>query len=479
MKNLENLFSVAIVGRPNVGKSTLFNRLCGKKLALTDDIAGVTRDRKDSLAKIADLEFKITDTAGLENIFDDSLESRMRSQTEKALQISDLILFVIDSKTGLAMLDYHFAKLLRSFNKNVILLANKSEGKNSSDGFYESYSLGLGDPIPISAEHNEGMIDLYEAITPYYDEFQKNNTNDNMEVKIDTLSDDIEDIDDENIVNKTTKEILDGRSLKLTIVGRPNAGKSTLINSLLGEDRLLTGAEAGITRDSISIDWKYDDVKIQLVDTAGLRKKSNVWGRLERMSVADTNRSINFSQIVILLLDANLLIEKQDLTIAQKVIEEGRGLVLVINKWDTINNGQKTLKDFKDRISISLPQVKGVPIITISAKTGRNLNKIIPSVFNVFEHWNSRVSTSQLNRWLINIQEKHPAPLVQGKRIKIKYGAQTKIKPPTFTLFTNKPTNLPQSYIRYISNGIREQFNIKATPIRIHLKKGKNPYANE
>ncbi len=470
----DKLFSLAIVGRPNVGKSTLFNRLAGKKLAIIDDLPGVTRDRKETRGQLVDLVFKLIDTAGLEEAFDETLEARMREQTDKALADADCILFMIDSQAGIMPMDEHFAHIMRSMDKPVILIANKSESKASEHGVYESYALGLGDPVCISAEHGEGMANLFEALQPHTDKFYEENPlpSEDDEDEKDNFNYDVEEIQEETI-----ESLLRGKPLQLAIVGRPNAGKSTLINALVKEERLLTGPEAGITRDSIAIDWNSNGIPIKLVDTAGLRRRSKIDGRIEKFSAMDTHRAIKYAQIVILMLDANLLMEKQDLTIAQEVVKEGRGLVIAINKWDMVEDPAKTLKAFEDRLEISLPQVKGVPVITISAKTKRNLSKIIPKAIEVFKLWNKRIPTGKLNRWLEFMQEAHPAPLTNGRRIRMRYATQIKTRPPTFMLFTNKPADLADSYLRYLANGMRKDFDLPSTPIRMLTKKGDNPYA--
>ena len=442
-------FTVAIIGRPNVGKSTLFNRLVGKKLALVDDTPGVTRDRREGDARIGSLKFKIIDTAGLEESFDDSLEGRMRRQTEVALDEADVALLLIDARAGVTPLDKHFANWLRKIKIPVILLANKCEGKSGEPGLYESFGLGLGDPISLSAEHGEGMGELFDALLP----FEKTDENNP---------------DDE-----------EARPLQLAIVGRPNAGKSTLVNHLIGEDRMLTGPEAGVTRDAIAIEWEFDGQPIKLVDTAGLRRRARVQKKLEKLSVADSLRVIKMAEIVVLLIDAEETFEKQDLTIASHVIEEGRALVLAVNKWDTVKDRAGTMKLIRDRLSISLPQVKGIPVVTLSALTGRGVEKLLPTVLDVYELWNKRVPTSQLNRWLEIMLEQHPPPMAKGRRLKVRYMTQIKARPPTFSLFMSSRGELPVSYIRYLVNGLRQDFNWPAVPIRLYTRTGKNPYVDK
>jgi len=442
-------FTVAIIGRPNVGKSTLFNRLVGKKLALVDDTPGVTRDRREGEANISNLHFRVIDTAGLEERFDDSLEGRMRRQTEIALAEAHVALMLIDARTGITPLDKHFADWLRKSETPVILVANKCEGKAGMPGLMESFSLGLGEPIALSAEHGEGMAELFDVLLP----FEKQEAE--------------EDEQDEE------------KPLQLAIVGRPNAGKSTLVNYLIGEDRMLTGPEAGVTRDAIAVEWNYEGRAIKLVDTAGLRKKARVQKKLEKLSVADSLRVIRMAEVVVLMVDAEETFEKQDLTIAAHVIEEGRALVIAVNKWDTVKDRQGTLKLIRDRLSISLPQVRGVPVVTLSALSGRGVEKLIPTVLEVYELWNTRISTARLNRWLEVMLEQHPPPMAKGRRLKIRYMTQVKARPPTFSLFMSSRGELPESYIRYLINGLREDFKLPAVPIRLFPRTGKNPYADK
>lgn len=442
-------FTVAIIGRPNVGKSTLFNRLVGKKLALVDDTPGVTRDRREGEGSISNLNFRVIDTAGLEERFDDSLEGRMRRQTEIALAEAHVALMLIDAKAGITPLDKHFADWLRKSETPVILVANKCEGKAGMPGLMESFSLGLGEPIALSAEHGEGMAELFDVLLP----FEKQDAE--------------EDEEDEE------------KPLQLAIVGRPNAGKSTLVNHLIGEDRMLTGPEAGVTRDAIAVEWNYEGRAIKLVDTAGLRKKARVQKKLEKLSVADSLRVIRMAEVVVLMVDAEETFEKQDLTIAAHVIEEGRALVIAVNKWDTVKDRQGTLKLIRDRLSISLPQVRGVPVITLSALSGRGVEKLIPAVLEVYELWNTRISTARLNRWLEIMLEQHPPPMAKGRRLKIRYMTQVKARPPTFSLFMSSRGELPESYLRYLVNGLREDFNLPAVPIRLFPRTGKNPYADK
>jgi GTPase len=440
---------LAIVGRPNVGKSTLFNRLAGKKLAIVNDQPGVTRDRRMAEGQLGDLELSLIDTAGFEDVTDESLESRMRAQTERAIEEADLILFVLDSREGVVPLDRIFAELVRKANKPVILIANKSEGRAGQSGAGEAYALGLGEPIMLSAEHGEGMADLYAAVLA-------------SEV---TGGDEEEDEGD--------------KPVRIAIVGRPNAGKSTLVNALIGEDRLLTGPEAGITRDSISIDWEAEGRQIRLVDTAGLRRKARVQEQLEKLSTADTIRAITFAEVVILVMDAANAFETQDLQIADLVEREGRALVFCIAKWDLVENPQERLAELREIADRMLPQVRGAPFVALSAETGRGLDKLMPAVFTIHKNWSTKVKTRDLNDWLGMAVQRHPPPAVNGKRIKPKYAAQLKARPPTFVLFASRAEHMPDHYRRYLIHSIRESFDLPGVPIRITIKSGKNPYADE
>ncbi len=453
-------FTVAVIGRPNVGKSTLFNRLTGKHHAIVDDTPGVTRDRREGDGSISDLKFRLIDTAGLEDAYDDSLEARMRQQTEIAFDEADVALFLIDGRTGLTPIDEHFAKWLRTRDTPVLLLVNKCEGRAGQVGLVESYSLGLGEPIAISAEHGEGLSELYDALSEHAERLAPS-------VSEDFLPEDGN--DDEE----------DDGTLKLAIVGRPNVGKSTMINKLIGEDRMLTGPEAGITRDAIAVAWTYKDREIRLVDTAGLRRKARIKEKLEGMSVGDTLRSIRFAEVVVLVLDANAVLDKQDLTIARHVIEEGRALIIAVNKWDAADDRKASLQRLEDRLQTSLPQVRGVPIVTCSAKTGKGLDRLMPAVLKIYDTWNTRISTGALNRWLFTMTESHPPPLASGRRIRLRYATQAKTRPPTFVLFSSRIEQLPESYNRYLINGIRETFGLNGIPIRMFIRKSDNPYADK
>ena len=448
-------FTVAVIGRPNVGKSTLFNRLTGKRLAIVDNIPGVTRDRREGDGGIAGLDFTVIDTAGLDDAGDGSLEARMREQTERALDDADVALFLIDARAGVTPLDEHFADWLRRHETPVIVVANKCEGGAGQGGLLETYGLGLGDPVALSAEHGEGLDGLYQALLPFASPGDGEETDAGGEAADDAW--------------KT-------KPLKLAIVGRPNAGKSTIINKLLGDERMLTGPEAGITRDSISVSWDWEGHPIRLIDTAGLRRKARVTGKLEGLSVGDALRAIRFAEVVVLTVDATLGLEKQDLSIARLVIEEGRALVLAVNKWDLAKDRKAVMSGIEDRLMTSLPQVRGIPVIPCSAKTGKGMDKLLPEVFSVYETWNRRVETGGLNRWLETMTKAHPPPVAKGRRIKIRYMTQAKTRPPTFIVFASRKDALPESYVRYLINGLRESFDLSAVPIRVHLRAGKNPY---
>ncbi len=459
-------FSVAIIGRPNVGKSTLFNRLVGKRLALVDDTPGVTRDWREGEGRIASLRFRVLDTAGLEDAPEGSLAGRMRRQTEQALRAADVALFLIDARAGVTPMDEHFADLLRKESTPVVLVANKCEGRAGENGLIEAFALGLGDPVPVSAEHGEGMGDLFEALLPYAEEAAARAAGAIRHGEV----------DDEEIEEGEGPEEEDHGPLQLAIVGRPNVGKSTLINRLLGEERLLTGPEAGITRDSIAVDWSFRGRPVKLVDTAGLRRRARVAEKIEKLSGSDTMRAIRFAQVVVLLLDAEQLLEKQDLTIARQVVDEGRALIIAANKWDLVKDGKAALKALHEKLEVSLPQVRGVPVVTISALEGRNLDRLLRAVFDIYDIWRSRISTAKLNDWLLAMTEAHPPPMAAGRRIRLRYATQIKTRPPTFAIWTSRPKELPESYTRYLVNGLREDFGLEGVPLRINLRKGKNPY---
>lgn len=439
---------LAIVGRPNVGKSTLFNRLHGKKVAIVDDTPGVTRDRREARGKLGDLNFTLIDTAGFEDVNDASLESRMREQTQVAIAEADVILFLIDARVGVTPMDKAFAALLRRADKPVVLAANKAEGRAGDTGITEAYALGLGDPIALSAEHGEGMSDLYAAIAPH------------------------EPAAADADANAT-------RPIQLAIVGRPNAGKSTLVNALIGEDRLLVGPEAGITRDSISVDWSWNDKPYKLVDTAGMRKKAKVQEKLERMSVGDSLHAIRFADVCLVVMDSEDAFEKQDVVIADLVEREGRALVYVLAKWDKIADSRAHFEELTLVARERVPQTRGAPIVTIAAQSGVGLDRLMKAVDQAHTDWTARVKTKDLNEWLYETIQRHPPPAVRGKRIKPRYLTQIKSRPPTFVLIASRAEDMPESYKRYLVNGLREAFNLQATPIRLVVKAGKNPFAED
>jgi GTP-binding protein len=442
-------FTVAILGRPNVGKSTLFNRLVGRRTALVDDAPGVTRDRREGQGRIADLEFRVIDTAGLEEAAPATLAGRMRAQTERSLALADVVLLVIDAREGLTEPDRHFAGWLRKSGKPVVLIANKAEGRAELGAVGEAYALGLGDPVPLSAAHGEGFAELYDRLR------------------------DLAPLPDDEIEAEAEAG---ERPLQLAIVGRPNVGKSTLVNRLVGEDRLLTGPEPGITRDAIALEWQWRGRPIRLVDTAGMRRRARVEDPLERLSVADTLRTIRFAGTVVLVLDALQPFERQDLTIANLVAEEGRALVLAANKWDAVKDRAAALKQLRDRVAASLPQLQGVALVPVSGLRGSGLDPLMNAVIAADAVWNRRVPTPLLNRWLGAIQERHPPPLVSGRRLRLRYVTQVNTRPPSFALFASKPGELPDSYRRYLVNALRQDFDLPGTPIRLMLRKGANPY---
>jgi len=472
-------FTVAIIGRPNVGKSTLFNRLVGKRLAIVHDRPGVTRDRREGDGYLLGMHLRLVDTAGLEDAEPGTIESRMREQTEKAIVDADVVLMLIDARAGVTPLDKHFADQLRKIKKPVILVANKCEGKAGMPGLYESYGLGLGEPVPVSAEHNEGLSDLFDALLPHA---PKSSFPDDKDDQDSDFFDEMA-AEDRAAANMDEPEE-DGaedltRTVQLAIVGRPNVGKSTLVNRLLGEDRMITGPEAGLTRDSVSVEWSHGGRPFRLVDTAGLRRRANITDQVEKLSVSDTLHSIRHAMVVALVVDANAILDKQDLTIARMVVEEGRALVLVINKWDAVENKTEAVQRLKDRLESSMPQVRGIATVTISALTGANVDRLMDQVEKAYRLWNRRVSTSKLNRWLGEITEHHPPPALQGgRRIRLRFMTQVKARPPTFVIFASKPDELPESYNRYLTNSLREIFELPGVPIRMFVRKGKNPYAD-
>ncbi|MGE0005251.1 MAG: ribosome biogenesis GTPase Der [Parvibaculaceae bacterium] len=441
---------VAILGRPNVGKSTLFNRLVGRRLALVDDQPGVTRDRREGEGRLADLTFRLFDTAGLDAAPRGSLEDRMSAQSEAAIADADVCLFVIDARAGLTPVDREFAGKLRRHGKPVLVLANKSEGRAGEAGVLEAYALGLGDPIAISAEHGEGMDALYDALVPH--------------VRGETADEEGE------------SEDAGSRPLKLAVIGQPNAGKSTLVNALLGAERVLTGPEAGITRDAIAIDWSWRGRPVTLWDTAGIRRKSRVTRKVEKLAVADGLRAIRFADAVVVLIDASLEIERQDLTLADLAAREGRAVVIALSKWDMVEDKQKRLRDVKEDMAEILPEIRGVAIVPVSARQEKGLDRLMEAVFTAHEKWNKRIPTGQLNRWLETMLERNPPPAPSGRRIKIRYATQVGARPPTFSLFGNQLDSLPESYVRYLMNGLREDFDLWGTPLRFNRRSGRNPF---
>ncbi len=455
---MARLPTVAIVGRPNVGKSTLFNRLVGKRLALVDDRPGVTRDRREGDATLLGLEFRVIDTAGYEDEDPATLPGRMRAQTVAAVREADAALFLIDGRAGIMPLDEEIARWLRSESTPVILAANKAEGRAAEAGLIEAYALGLGEAIAISAEHGEGVVDLFEQLRPHVER-------------------DAADEDDE------AEESYQG-PLKLAIVGRPNAGKSTLINRMLGQDRLITGPEAGITRDSIAIDWEWPDKEgmlrpVRLIDTAGMRKKAKVEDKLEKLSVADARRAVDFAEVVVLLLDGTRGLEAQDLRIADHVLQEGRALIVAINKWDVAEGASALFNGIKAALDEGLSQARGVPLITVSGKTGKGIDQLLAAAFEVRDIWSRRVSTGQLNRWFEAAVEKNPPPAPGGKRIKLRYITQVNTRPPSFVLFGTRVDQLPDSYLRYLINGIRRELDFGAVPVRLQVRASRNPFDKE
>lgn len=458
---------IAIVGRPNVGKSTLFNRLIGRRSALVDPTPGVTRDRREGDAMLGKLRFIAVDTAGLEEVTGSELESEMQLQTRRAIEDADAALLVFDARAGVTPLDRHFADMMRKSRSPVILVANKCEARAADAGRLEAYELGLGEPVAIASEHGIGMPDLEDAIVEALADFDWDAGDLDRYAGPEPSEDEIDDGEE---------EVYHG-PLQLAIVGRPNVGKSTLVNKLLGDERVITGPEAGITRDAISIEWTWQGTPIKLIDTAGMRRKARIDKKVEKLSVGDTLEAIRFAHVVVLVIDATMMPEKQDLVIARHIIDEGRAIVIAVNKWDVVEDGAAALKLMYDRMEISLPQIRGVPLVTLSALTARGIHKLLPAVLSVYEIWNRRVPTGPLNRWLGLAVERHPPPIFHGRRIRIRYMTQSKSRPPTFVVFTSQPKGMPDSYTRYLINGIREQFDFPGVPIRINLRGQKNPFA--
>ncbi|MFL6736495.1 MAG: ribosome biogenesis GTPase Der [Sphingomonas sp.] len=441
--------TVAIVGRPNVGKSTLFNRLVGKRLALVDDRPGVTRDRREGDASLLGLEFRVIDTAGFEDEDPHTLPGRMRQQTDAAVRDADAALFLLDGREGVTPLDEEIGRWLRSATTPVVVVANKAEGRAADVGILDAYRLGLGDPIAISAEHGEGLADLFEAIRPH--------------------------VEHEHF-EAVDEEVEAHAPLKLAIVGRPNAGKSTLVNTMLGEERMITGPEAGITRDSISLDWTWEGRPVQLVDTAGLRKRAKIDDKLERLSVADTKRALDYAEVVVLLLDATRGLESQDLRIANQVIEEGRALIIAVNKWDVAEHASSLFNGIKAALGEGLAQLRDVPLLTVSAKTGKGTDTILKVGFELREAWSKRVPTGELNRWFERAIDANPPPAPKGKRIKLRYITQVKSRPPSFVVFGNRLEELPESYRRYLLNAMRRDLDLGPVPLRLEFRGRSNPF---
>src|SRR5437879_7741793 len=453
-------FTIAIIGRPNVGKSTLFNRLVGQKLALVDDEPGVTRDRREGEGRLGDLEFTIIDTAGLDEGAKGSLTARMQEQTETAIGLADALMFVVDARAGLTPSDRAFADFARRANKPVVLVANKSEGRQGDAGAIESYALGLGEPIQISAEHGEGLSDLYDALRALMPE----------------PVDEPEEFDDDEVIEP---EDLAKRPIRVAIVGRPNAGKSTLINRLLGEERLLTSAEAGTTRDSISVEIAYQGRDFRVFDTAGLRRRSRIEEKLEKLSVADALRAVRFAEVVVMMMDAQNKFEEQDLRIADLIEREGRALVLAVNKWDLMEKKGSLISALRTDADHWLPQVKGVPIVAVSGLMGEGIDRLMTAIEQAYAVWNKRVPTATLNRWFEQAVDANPPPAVSGRRLKLNYITQAKARPPSFVLFCSRADAVPQSYLRYLTNSMREAFDLPGTPIRITLREKANPFAHK
>ena len=465
-------FTLAIVGRPNVGKSTLFNRLVGKKLALVDDQPGVTRDLREGAARLGDLRFTVIDTAGLEEVTDDSLQGRMRKLTERAVEMADVCLFMIDARTGVTPTDQLLADILRKKNANVIVAANKAEGRAADGGVIEAYALGLGEPIRMSAEHGEGLNDLFSQLMPLADAFEQRAIDDAPETDV-SIDEDDEDFDAPRVPTKS-------KPLQVAIVGRPNAGKSTLVNAFLGEERMLTGPEAGITRDAISVMMDWDGVPVRMFDTAGMRKRAKVQEKLEKLSVSDGIRAVKFAEVVVVLLDAEIPFEQQDLRLADLAEREGRAVVIAVNKWDLEGDKQGKLKELRLNFEKLLPQLRGAPLVTVSAKTGKGLDRLQAAVIRAYDVWNRRVTTAQLNRWLGDMIEAHPPPAPGGRRIKLRYATQAKTRPPGFVVMCSLPEKLPESYSRYLVNGLRDYFDMPGTPIRLFMRSQSqdNPFKN-
>jgi len=474
----------AIVGRPNVGKSTLFNRLIGRQHAIVDDQPGVTRDRRDGDGTLAGLRFRLIDTAGLEEAADGSLEDRMRRQTELAIREADITLMVVDAKAGVTPVDAFFANEIRKSGAKVVLLANKCEGKQGASGLAEAWSLGLGEPVPISAAHGEGLVDLHDAMLGAATELGLAGALTGDDDLLFAAAEDagefeIEDerLDAEGNPIEIWQDDAIREPMRIAIVGRPNMGKSTLINSLIGEDRLLTGPEAGITRDAIEVPFEWRGQPYRLVDTAGMRRRARIADKVERLMVDDALRAIQFAHLCVLLVDSTEELNKQDLAIARLIADEGRALVIGANKWDAVADKQAAARRIDDRLETSLAQLRGVPVVQISGLYRRGFGKLLGAADLMYGLWNTRISTGRLNRWLEVMLEAHPPPLVEGRRLRIRYMTQIKTRPPTFALFVSRPADLPESYLRYLTTGLRQDFGLHGIPIRMVMRKGENPYA--
>lgn len=473
--------TIAIVGRPNVGKSTLFNRLTGKRTALVSDLPGLTRDRREGEAVLAGNAVRLVDTAGLEESGPDSISARMRKQSEQAIASADLVLFVIDARAGVTPADKAFAEVARRMSPKVILVANKCEGRAGTGGFYEAYELGLGEPVAISAEHGEGMSDLegemleHLGLEPKYVSRRRRRRG---EVEDESASESSaggdappEGQDSESYSDDPS------RPIRIAIVGRPNAGKSTLVNAVLGEERMITGPEPGLTRDSVSTDLQWKNRRVRLFDTAGLRRKARISETAEKLSASDALRAIRFAEVVVLLVDATHPFEQQDLIIGNRVIEEGRALIIAVNKWDVVEDKQRKLKDLRETVEEKFADAAGVTVVPVSALSGRGIDKMMDAILAAYEVWNRRIATAALNRWLQEALDRHTPPAVSGRRIRIRYVTQPSARPPSFVAFCSKPGDLPASYVRYLVNSLREAFDLPGTPVRFSLRKGANPYA--
>jgi GTPase len=469
---MSDLPTIAIVGRPNVGKSTLFNRLTGTRAALVSDLPGLTRDRREGDAMFGGHAVRVVDTAGLEEATPGSIADRMRKQSETAIETADLVLFVIDSRDGITASDEGFSRIARTSGKPVVLVANKCEGRNGQDGFYEAFKLGLGDPVAISAEHGEGFADLEADVLAALG-LKDITRRDLSRRKARAAAGEPDEPEDEE--NDAAPKRL--KPLRVAIVGRPNAGKSTLVNALIGEDRMITGPEPGLTRDAVSTDFTFMGRQVRLFDTAGLRRKAKINDLAEKLSASDAVRAIRFAEVVVLLVDAEHPLEHQDLTIGSLVTEEGRGLVVAVNKWDLIDEKPKLMKDIRHLVDTSLTQVQGVPVVTLSALGERGLDQLMRAIFKASDTWNRRVSTPDLNRWLQEALSRHAPPAASGRRIRLRYMTQMSTRPPTFVAFCSKPEDLPKSYVKYLTNSLRKAFDLPGVPIRFNLRKSDNPFA--